>query len=258
MTIKKAYLTIDDAPSSDFRNKVDFLSSHKIPAIFFCIGANIPKYENDMIYAIHKGFIIGNHSWSHPYFSDLSMAECQSEIRRTDEMIESVYQKSGVERPAKFFRFPYFDPGGDVNSAEFNKEMREAPYFRTIYPRDDKRKALQSYLKTLGYRQPGFQGIHLQWFNSAKLPNESDVRCTFDQKEYWLNKEGAPQGLNKAEAILARIDEDYPEGGRALNDSGTTDIILIHDFDFSGQMIELFYKIMNRYIEKGICFLKAV
>lgn len=257
MSIKKAYLTIDDAPSNDFRNKVDFLFNHKIPAIFFCVGENIPKYENEMIYAIHKGFIIGNHSLSHPYFSDLLLDECQYQIKRTDEIIEQIYQKSGMERPAKFFRFPYFDPGGDINSEEYKKELLEPPHVRLGYKRDDKRKAIQSFLQALGYRQPNFQGIHLQWFNDAILLGEFDVRCTFNQMEYWLNKEDAPGGLNKAEAILARIDKDYREEGQTLNDLGTTDIMLIHDHDYSAQIIELFYTIMRRYIEKGICFLKV-
>jgi peptidoglycan/xylan/chitin deacetylase (PgdA/CDA1 family) len=258
MSRKKAYLTIDDAPSKDFRNKVDFLSEHNIPAIFFGIGENIPKYENDIIYSIQKGFIIGNHSWSHPYFSDLTLDECQSEIKRTDEIIESVYQKSGVERPAKFFRFPYFDPGGDANSEEFNKKALELPHLRTVYKNDDKRKAIQSYLHALGYRQPNFQGINLQWFINGKLLSEIDVRCTFNQMEYWLNKADAPGDLHKAEAILARIDADCPEEGFALNDLGTTDIILIHDHDYSAQVIELFYRIIIRYIEKRICFLEVI
>ncbi len=253
MNLKKAYLTIDDAPSNDFRNKVDFLSKMKIPAIFFCVGENILKHENDMVYAIHKGFTIGNHSLTHPYFSDLSLEECQYQIKKTDEIIEQMYQKSGVERPAKFFRFPLFDSGGDDNSAEYQKESLEQ--VRLMYPREEKRKAIQSFLQAQGYRQPDFQGINLKRFNDAKLLDDFDVRCTFDQKEYWLNKEDAPDGLNEAEAILARIDKDYPEKGQALNDLGTTDIILIHDHDYSGQIVELFYTIIRRYIEKGICFL---
>jgi peptidoglycan/xylan/chitin deacetylase (PgdA/CDA1 family) len=257
MNTKKAYLTIDDAPSNDFRNKVDFLAERGIPALFFCNGGQIPQHENDVIYAIRKGYIIGNHSWSHPYFSDLSLEDCLSEIRRTDEIIEQVYQKSGVDQPGKFFRFPYFDPGGDENAVKFNQEAQEPPNVRMTFPRDDKRKAIQSFLKDLGYRQPSFQGITLQWFHQAGLLNRFDVFSTFTQKEYWLNKENAPEGLNRAEAILAKIDEDNPEKGLALNDPSTSDIILIHDHDYSQDIMELFYRIISRYIEKGICFLRV-
>lgn len=255
MEIKKAYLTIDDAPSKDFRNKVDFLLNARIPAIFFCPGKQIPDYESDLIYAIQHGYIIGNHSFSHPYFSDLTLEESQFEIKRTDEIIEQLYQKSGVERPAKFFRFPFFDSGGDENGAEYRKQ--QSSYVRTRFPREDKRKAIQSFLQELGYRQPNFQGINLRWFNQAGLLNRRDVLCTFDQQEYWLNKENAPRGLHKAENILARIDADNPEEGLALNDPGTTDIMLIHDHDYSAPVVELFYTIMRRYMEKGICFLRA-
>lgn len=257
MRIKKAYLTIDDAPSKDFRNKVDFLLENQIPALFFCNGEQMAKYENDLIYAIHHGYIIGNHSFTHPYFSDLTLEECRSEIRRTDDLVEQIYQKSGVERPGKFFRFPYFDPGGDASGAEYRKDCQDPPRVRAAFLRNDKRKAIQEFLRSLGYRQPRFQGINHHWFQKAGLLDSLDVFSTYDQKEYWLNKEDAPGGLHQAEGILARIDKDNPQEGLTLTDPGTADIILIHDHGFSEPLNELFYRIIKRYIEKGICFLKA-
>ena len=35
---KKIYLTIDDSPSPQFRENLDYLIERKIPAVFFCIG----------------------------------------------------------------------------------------------------------------------------------------------------------------------------------------------------------------------------
>lgn len=112
-------------------------------------------------------------------------------------------------------------------------------------------------LQELGYCQPNFKGINLKWVRDNKLLDGFDVRCTFDQMEFWLGKTYAPLGLNKAETILARIDENYPEQGRALNDFRTTDIILIHDHD-PDESVALFYKIIQCYQEKGICFLGVV
>ncbi len=255
MLTKKAYLTIDDVPSKDFRSKVDFLSDKHIPAIFFCWGENMARYEEDLVYAIQKGFVLGNHSWSHPHFSDLTLEECQREIEITDKAIDCVYQKSQIERPAKFFRFPYFDCGGDQNIDTDEKMSSVSTNSNSSFPSNDKKKALQIYLKELGYRQPNFQGITLKWVAESKLLECFDVRCTFDQMEYWLGKPNAPLGLNKAEAILARMDEDFPEGGRALNCLETTDIILIHDHE-PDESIALFYRIIQRYLEKGISFLK--
>jgi peptidoglycan-N-acetylglucosamine deacetylase len=257
MPIKKAYLTIDDAPSKDFRNKVDFLSNKNIPAIFFCWGENMAKYEEDLIYAIQKGFILGNHSWSHPHFSDLTLDECKQEIKSTDIVLDRVYQKSQIERAAKFFRFPYFDCGGSQKNSEIEKTTSKFVGENLFNSNEDKRKELQIYLQGLGYRQPNFQGITLNWVAESMLLHCFDIGCTFDQMEYWLDKPNAPFGLNKAETILARIDENYPEQGRALNDFRTTDIILIHDHN-PDESVALFYKIIQRYQEKGICFLGVV
>jgi peptidoglycan/xylan/chitin deacetylase (PgdA/CDA1 family) len=252
MSPKKAYLTIDDAPSKDFRPKVDFLYEKNIPAIFFCLGENILKYEEEMVYAAQKGFIIGNHSFSHPHFSDLTLEQCEAEIKRTDESIQRIYQKSGIEQPAKFFRFPYFDNGGDIQPEENEVKWLKPSYERLLYKSDEKQKAIQSFLNELGYRQPNFQDLHHSWIHDHKLLDAIDVRCTFNQMEYWLDASNAPRGLNKAERILARIDEDYSEENRTFHDPDTTEIILIHDHE---NTTGLFYQIINRYLEKGICFI---
>jgi len=94
---KFAYLTIDDCPSSDFKRKVDFLFSKNIPAIFFCIGKLTEKRKRIVIYAIKKNFIIGNHSYSHIPFSKLSLKEGKREIKKTDKLIEQLYEKAKVK-----------------------------------------------------------------------------------------------------------------------------------------------------------------
>lgn len=102
------YLTIDDCPSRDFRKKTDFLVDNNIPAILFCTGNQITKeLEEDIIIAIKKGFIIGNHSWNHYDFSILSQAEIKEEILKTEEKISILYNQAKIEQEIKYFRFPY-------------------------------------------------------------------------------------------------------------------------------------------------------
>ncbi len=228
--MKKAYLTIDDAPSRDFAGKMEYLHHHAIPALLFCEGRWMLEREDLVRAAIARGFVIGNHSFTHPHFSDLSLEECRDEIRKTDELIQSVYSRTGVERPARYFRFPYFDLGGDARSGKPGE--------------------IQKYLRELGYRQPGFEGINPKYFDPSLLAG-ADVRCTFDQSEYWLGQAGAPWGLSTEAAILARIEEDFPYQGRSLNCMDTADIILVHDHE---NTTGLFYKILERYQEKGIAF----
>ena len=253
MSRKKIYLTIDDGPSKDFREKVDFLSLRGISAVFFCLGENLEKQEEDILYAITKGFTIGNHSYKHKHFSDMDFEECKDSILKTDEIIELMYQCSCMRRPMKLFRFPHFDQGGDNSGLAYENKWAKPESEWFIYEREDKRTALQSFLRGLGYIQPRFKGINMKFFNDKTLLEGVDVRCTFDQMEYYLEKENAPYGMSKEETIMQRIDENVPYGGRTLNCPKTSDIILVHDHE---ETSELFYKIINRYQEKNFEFLK--
>lgn len=243
MSVKKAYLTIDDGPSTDFTNKMNFLLENKIPAIWFCVGELMLQHEDEIINAIHNGFIIGNHSYNHPYFSDLTLEECKESILKTDQIIESIYEKSGHKRPIKVFRFPFFDQGGHSS--------RQLQIERKPFDCEEKRQGIQDFLKELGYVQPKFEGINFDIVMDKEVLSGIDVRCTYDQMEYCYGREWAPDGMDKAENILARIEADAPSEGKTLNCKDTSDIILIHDHDFSK---ELFYQIVNRYLDKGIKF----
>ncbi|MGC1378157.1 MAG: polysaccharide deacetylase family protein [Anaerolineales bacterium] len=251
--MKKAYLTIDDAPSRDFAAKMEFLYRHGIPALFFCEGRHIEQREDDLRAAVERGFVIGNHAFSHPHFSDISTEACKQEILRTDELIEHIYRSAGLGRPARYFRFPYFDSGGDVSGAAYEAKWNgpKSECFR--YACADKQKELQGYLRELGYRQPKFEGVNLDYVDDPSLLTRVDVRCTYDQAEYWLHEANAPWGLSTEAAILGRIDEDFPHEGRSLNCEATVDIILAHDHE---KTTDLFYRIVARYMEKGIQFLR--
>lgn len=107
----QVYLTIDDAPSRYLSQKIDFLKKHQIPAVLFCRGSFIPKYQKQIVYAIQNGFLIGNHSYSHPYFSKISFDQCRTEILKTEELIESCYEVAEQKRPVKVIRLPFGDRG---------------------------------------------------------------------------------------------------------------------------------------------------
>ncbi|HIH31775.1 TPA: polysaccharide deacetylase family protein [Candidatus Woesearchaeota archaeon] len=215
-----------------------------IPAIFFCIGKNMAKYEDDLIYAINNGFIIGNHAFNHKHFSDLNLKDAYKEIRDTDKIIELLYLKAKIKRPIKVFRFPYLDKGAHLHSKDYRNNWMK-------YSNNEKKNKIQNYLKKLGYTRPLFENININWYNKSGLLKDVDVYCTFDQMEYFLGNEDAPYGLSGESAILARIEEDYPEEGRSLNFSKTSDIIMIHDHE---KTTRLFFKLINAYLKKGIIF----
>lgn len=241
---KEAWLTIDDCPSPDFSSKMAWLSVQKVPALLFCEGQKLLDRPQLVIEAIEHGFVIGNHSFDHPHFSDLSLDQCIDQIKRTDEIINNLYEQSSRSRVVKYFRFPFFDRGGHDNRQDYHAGVAPSNLA--------KQQSIQEFLLGIGYRQPNFQGITRKEFYDSGDANYCDVRCTFNQEEYWLGNSAAPAGLDRPEAILALMEEDAPEYGRNLNDPSSRDIILIHDHEMT---TDLFFKILKRYLAKGIHFL---
>jgi peptidoglycan/xylan/chitin deacetylase (PgdA/CDA1 family) len=222
------------------KRKIDFLASKKIPAICFCQGSLIEKNPDYIIYAIKKGFVIGNHSYNHPHFSRITLKECFDQIKRTDEIIEAIYKKAGVRRPAKVFRFPFGDKGGgeDVEKG---------------WPEDRREfiQSIQDFLKGLGYRQPKFKGINYKWYIDAGLLKDVDVYWTYYCMELETLEKNPMYGIKSLKEVLERVDEDVPEGERGLNFLGSNDIILIHDFV---ETADMFVPIMEKIISKGMKF----
>ncbi len=250
--MKQAYLTIDDAPSRDFKAKMEYLYRRNIPALFFCEGKRIRGNEEALQAAIQRGFLLGNHAHSHPHFSDLPVEKCKQEILKADGLIDTLYRSAGSERPAKYFRFPYFDDGGVEGGPSSYAGQTEAPPEPMRQERENKRIEIQEYLRALGYRHPPFTGISPRYYTKQKSPDAIDVRCTYDQQEYWLNDGNAPHGQSSEATIMARIEADDPARALELNRDDVVDIILLHDHIHT---TDLFYKIIARYIEKGIQFL---
>lgn len=114
--LKRVYLTIDDAPSAHLEKIVDFLSFYQIPAVFYVRGGFVEQYCSKVAYAISKGYLIGNHTYSHSCFSELSFEQCQHEILKTELLIDACYAMAGVIRPKKVVRLPFGDRGAGANA----------------------------------------------------------------------------------------------------------------------------------------------
>jgi peptidoglycan/xylan/chitin deacetylase (PgdA/CDA1 family) len=243
MVRKIAYLTIDDCPSNDMKRKVDFLLRKRISAIWFCRGEFLEKRQEVVVYAIRKGFIMGNHSYDHSCFSKIPLKECFRQIEETDELIETVYEKAGIERPAKLFRFPWGDKGGgfDVKKGGFFPRKKNLEHI----------EAIQDFLKKLGYKQPKFQDINYDWFNRANLLNDVDVYLTYDTMDWVVLAKEPKFGISGLRGVLERMDEDVPEGRRGLNFAGSNEIILLHDLS---ETAHTFVPIMEKLLVKRLKF----
>ena len=80
--MNSALLTIDDIASKNTPAIVDYLNEKRIKAILFATGQNVERYYEEALYAVKNGMIVGNHSYSHPAFSSLTMKECMEEIEK--------------------------------------------------------------------------------------------------------------------------------------------------------------------------------
>ena len=177
---KRAYLTIDDAPSENFLLKTAYLKQHNIPATFFCIGEKLEQRFGEVVDAISSGFVIGNHSYSHIRFSDLNLHQIREEITKTEELIDKAYAVAGISRPIKLFRFPYGDKGFD----RFNKAKALIPSRVRCFIQELNGKFIQNILEKEGFRQPFFSEGLAPCYVESGLSNNFDVFWTFDTKDY--------------------------------------------------------------------------
>jgi mannan endo-1,4-beta-mannosidase len=240
-TSKVAYLTIDDGPSLSMLRKTDFLRAHGIPAVLFCTGRALDRFPDYAITAIQQGFVIGNHSYDHPFFSDLTPEQACEQIRRTDAIIDALYARAGVPRPAKFFRFPYGDKGALTHTDAFATPSAEGA---------TRKAAIQKFLRGLGYTRPQFPGVTYDYWRNV-LAADVDWYWTYDVME-WSIFAGQPMyEVTSLAAVYARMEETVPEAGRGLNTPGSEEIILTHDHP---ETDGLFEPIISRLLAKGMHF----
>jgi peptidoglycan/xylan/chitin deacetylase (PgdA/CDA1 family) len=86
------------------------LQRENVPATFYLTGQwvrNFPAEANDVAVA---GFVVGNHSDTHPYFTDLTDAQVRAQISTAQT---AIVQANGAD-PRPLFRFPYGDVDGRV------------------------------------------------------------------------------------------------------------------------------------------------
>ena len=101
---KLVALTFDDGPHPPYTGRVlDVLDRYGVPATFFCVGLHASGHPDEVARIAASGHRLANHTWSHPFLPDLSVAELSAQLERTDEAIEEV-----AGRPARrLFRPPY-------------------------------------------------------------------------------------------------------------------------------------------------------
>ncbi len=217
-----AYLTIDDAPRKDFKKKLLLLKSFNMPAVFYCTGQGLEAKPDDAVFALMEGYVIGNHSYSHPHFSELTYDQAVDEIEKTDFILQKIYAEAGKEI-IRTFRFPYGDKGWGSNPGETVPSAEQKSHYEKI----------QKFLLASGYAQPEFPGLNNTEYLRKNFLKDVDVFWTFDCREW--EYDGTEQVYEK---ILNRMDIDDPENWFGLNSGTSAEIILTHDHDETTPLFE--------------------
>lgn len=230
MPHRQAVLTIDDSPCRTTGEFVAYLVSRNIDAVFFCVGQRLLEFPETADLLVRSGFTIGNHSLTHPRFSELTLPECEREIAETERIIEAVHQRTGIERRHRFFRFPYGDKGGD------------------------QRHALQEILARHGFRGIQNLSITYPWYSKHSLDTDRDVFWTFDALDYRLGSKAAPITMPD---LLRHLESTSPASGGILNGGTSDEILLMHDHESTAALHPRYYEgIIERIEGFGVGFRK--
>ena len=219
--MSRAILTIDDAPSAITPRILDYLHGKGITPVVNFIGAKVDEYFSEAVYVAKKGIVIGNHSFSHPEFSSITLSECRDEIIKTEHEINRVYDAAGVKREHRVFRFPYGDKGG-AQAAELQKMLRDEFAFDRL---DDTE-------------------ITFPIWKKYHLDTDTDMMWTFDFVEYQL----AWNNGFTWDSIVNHIHDEKPVQGDRLLGEGITNIILMHDMEETNAFMDRYYEKLIDYV----------
>lgn len=222
-----AILTIDDIASANTPAIVDYLNGKGITALMFAVGKNVEKYYDNAVYALQHGMIVGNHSYSHPAFSEISLEEAKTEIAKNEALLDKLYADAGVPRRFRPFRFPYGNRGG-ANEA-----------------------ALQEYFRENGFDKLKDTQIPYAWWKEYGLDKNVDTLWTFDFAEYQIR----PDSGFTVDDVWTRINDKAPKTGAALLADPGSHILLLHAHDETDAMVPGYYRMFIDYLlENGVVF----
>ena len=225
----RALLTMDDIASVNTPAIVDYLEEHKIPVVMFAWGQKVEEHYEEALYALKKGIIVGNHSFTHPAFSSITFEEGVEEIEKCEKVLDKLYKDAGVERKYRPFRFPYGDKGGD------------------------KKALLQDYLSTHGFHKVDDSNITYPWWKERGLDKDIDTFWTFDFAEYNIR----PNSGFTIDDVFKNMHDMNPGSGAPLFAPDSYHMLLFHAHDETEEMVPLYYKkVLDECLKNGVEFVE--
>jgi len=100
---KVLYLTFDSGYENGYTIKIlDILKEKNVPATFFLTGYYLKTNPDIVKRMVNDGFIVGNHSMTHPDMSGMDMKNFSNEIQG----FEAKYKEVTGSEPPKYYRPP--------------------------------------------------------------------------------------------------------------------------------------------------------
>ncbi|HKF24640.1 MAG TPA: glycosyltransferase, partial [Candidatus Acidoferrum sp.] len=116
---KKLAVTFDDGPDPRWTPKIlDILKEKHVPASFFVIGEEASKSPGLLRREYAEGHSIGNHTYTHPVYDEISPTQLRWELNLTQRLIESTLGVKSI-----LFRPPY----GIDHQPEYAEEVSQLP-----------------------------------------------------------------------------------------------------------------------------------
>ena len=142
--------------NEDTQQILDVLKKHDVKVTFFMTGGWVEKFPEDVKAIAAAGHDLGNHSENHKHMSELSSADCTTEIM---EVHNRVKELTGVEMT--LFRPPY----GDYNDTLI--DAANASGYHVV----------QWDVDSLDWKNLGIQSILDTVLNHKHLGNGSIILC---------------------------------------------------------------------------------
>lgn len=119
-TQRKVALTFDDGPGPHTERILDILTEYNVQATFFVVGFQVEKFPGILSRIVQEGHLVGNHSYSHSDFSELSLTEVNREIEYTNQLI-----KRETDHKPELVRPPY----GRITNQQLENLIKEGYRF---------------------------------------------------------------------------------------------------------------------------------
>lgn len=108
-------------PLSVSRQMIAALKAAHVPATGFVNGVNAKDADTVQVLREWRaaGFVLGNHTWSHPHLSEISVDQFDEEVTRNEPVLAEVDGGSDW----RWFRYPFLDEGKDETQRAAGRQV---------------------------------------------------------------------------------------------------------------------------------------